>query len=176
MKQTSKLLLISLVLLVSVGCDQASKAIAREQLAGAPTKTYLGDIFRLQYIENRGAFLGLGASLPPALRFWIMVILVGTAVTGMLIYLLKTHDLSFLGILGWSLVIGGGVGNLIDRILNDGAVVDFMNLGLGRLRTGIFNVADVAVMLGLGIALLDLFIEGRDKPEDISPKIERKGL
>ena len=174
MKQTSKILLISLVLLVSVGCDQASKAIARQQLAGAPTRTYLGDIFRLQYIENTGAFLGLGASLPPALRFWIMVVLVSTAVTGMLIYVLKTRDLSFLGILGWSLVIGGGLGNLIDRILNDGAVVDFMNLGLGRLRTGIFNIADVAVMLGLGIALLDLFVEGQ-KQEGASARVERNG-
>lgn len=174
MKQTSKILLISLVLLVSVGCDQASKAIARQQLAGAPTRTYLGDIFRLQYIENTGAFLGLGASLPPALRFWIMVVLVSTAVTGMLIYILKTRDLSFLGILGWSLVIGGGLGNLIDRILNDGAVVDFMNLGLGRLRTGIFNIADVAVMLGLGIALLDLFVEGQ-KQEGASARVERNG-
>jgi len=174
MKQTSKILLISLVLFVSVGCDQATKAIARQQLAGAPTKTYLGDTFRLQYIENTGAFLGLGASLPPALRFWIMVALVGTAVTGMLIYVLKTRDLSFLGILGWSLVIGGGLGNLIDRILNDGAVVDFMNLGLGRLRTGIFNIADVAVMLGLGIALLDLFVEGQ-KQEGASARVERNG-
>lgn len=161
MKQTSKLLLIGLILVVSIGLDQFSKAIARQQLAGLPTASYLGDIFRLQYIENSGAFLGLGASLPAAARFWIMIVFVSTAVLAMLIYVLKANDLSVIGVVGWSLIISGGLGNLIDRILFDGAVVDFMNLGLGRLRTGIFNVADVAVMVGLGIIILDQLLEQR---------------
>ena len=161
MKQTTKLLLLGLILVVSIGLDQLSKAIARQQLAGLPPASYLGDLFRLQYIENTGAFLGLGASLPAAARFWIMIVFVSTAVIGMLIYVLKENNLSVLGVVGWALVISGGLGNLIDRILYDGAVVDFMNLGLGRLRTGIFNVADVAVMVGLGLVLLDQFLEHR---------------
>ncbi|MHB9099271.1 MAG: signal peptidase II, partial [Syntrophales bacterium] len=44
-----------------------------------------------------------------------------------------------------------GIGNLIDRILNDGAVIDFMNIEVGGLRTGIFNIADVVIMLGAGM-------------------------
>ena len=50
---------------------------------------------------------------------------------------------------GWALVVGGGVGNLIDRIVNDGHVVDFMRVGIGGLETGIFNVADTAILAGL---------------------------
>ena len=161
MKQTPKLRILSLILLVSIGQDQLTKASARERLAGTPPTSYLGDIFRLHYIENHGAFLGLGANLPESVRAWIMIGFVGTAVLAMLIYVLKANDLSVFGVVGWSLIISGGLGNLIDRILFNGAVVDFMNLGLGRLRTGIFNVADVAVMVGLGIIILDQLLEQR---------------
>jgi signal peptidase II len=51
-------------------------------------------------------------------------------------------------VLAVSLVFAGGVGNLIDRIIHNGFVVDFINIGIGPIRTGIFNVADVAVMGG----------------------------
>ncbi len=48
-----------------------------------------------------------------------------------------------------SLVLSGGLGNLVDRIINDGRVIDFMNIGIGSLRTGIFNVADVCITVGV---------------------------
>jgi signal peptidase II len=48
-----------------------------------------------------------------------------------------------------ALICGGGIGNLIDRVRFDGLVTDFLNVGAGPLRTGIFNVADMALMLGL---------------------------
>jgi signal peptidase II len=56
--------------------------------------------------------------------------------------------------LGMALIWGGGVSNFADRILSDGRVVDFLNLGIGSLRTGIFNVADVAIMAGVGLLIL----------------------
>lgn len=46
-------------------------------------------------------------------------------------------------------MLSGGLGNLLDRIMNDGRVIDFMNLGIGPLRTGIFNVADVCITIGV---------------------------
>jgi signal peptidase II len=52
-------------------------------------------------------------------------------------------------LVGWSLVIGGGASNLIDRLVRDGRVVDFLRIGIGELRTGVFNVADAAIVLGL---------------------------
>ena len=56
----------------------------------------------------------------------------------------------------WAMVLvaAGGAGNLVDRVVRDGRVIDFMNLGLGPVRTGIFNVADVQIMVGLGLLLL----------------------
>jgi signal peptidase II len=47
------------------------------------------------------------------------------------------------------LILAGGFGNLYDRALNDGRVVDFMHFQLGPLETGVFNVADVAIMIGM---------------------------
>jgi signal peptidase II len=54
----------------------------------------------------------------------------------------------------WSLVLSGGVGNLLDRVLHDGRVIDFMNLGRGNLRTGIFNVADMCITFGVLLLIL----------------------
>lgn len=52
-------------------------------------------------------------------------------------------------VVAWSLVLSGGLGNLLGRIMNGGRVIDFMNLGIGSLRTGIFNVADVYITVGV---------------------------
>lgn len=57
----------------------------------------------------------------------------------------------------WSLVLSGGVGNPVDRIVYDGRVVDFMNLGIGSLHTGIFNVADVYIRTGAFLLVLRAF-------------------
>jgi signal peptidase II len=125
----------------------------------------MGDVFRFQYSINRGAFLGLGARLPDAVRFWSLTILVGVVLVGMLGFVWASPEMSHpVSILGVCLVIGGGLSNLIDRLLNDGAVVDFMNMGVGNLRTGIFNLADVAIVAGGGILLAwSLFFRGAGK-------------
>lgn len=56
-------------------------------------------------------------------------------------------------VVAWSLVLSGGLGNLVDRIINDGRVIDFMNIGIGSLRTGIFNVADVCITVGVVVLI-----------------------
>ena len=100
------------------------------------------------YAENTGAFLGLGTSLPPHLRFLIFTALVGLFLLALLIYLLKSKEMDRLALVALGLVFVGGLSNFIDRALNEGAVVDFLNLGFGGLRTGIFNLADVYIMVG----------------------------
>ena len=52
-------------------------------------------------------------------------------------------------VVGLALVLGGGIGNLIDRVLRDGLVTDFVQIGIGSLRTGIFNLGDLAIVLGV---------------------------
>jgi signal peptidase II len=149
-----RLTLVSLVMAGTIGCDQATKQLAISQLREEPAQTFLGGILRLTFAENPGAFLGLGGSLSRPVQFWLLTAGVGLLLLSMLVYAVASHRIRRLHIVAIALIAGGGVGNWIDRVMNDGRVVDFLNLGIGSLRTGIFNVADVAIMLGGGLLLL----------------------
>jgi signal peptidase II len=69
---------------------------------------------------------------------------------------------------GLALFVAGGISNWIDRATN-GSVVDFLNIGVGWLRTGVFNVADVAIMLGAGIFVLAELRRNARKPPPTPP-------
>jgi signal peptidase II len=149
-----RLTLVSLVLAGTVGCDQASKQLAISHLRDEPAQSFLGGVLRLVFAENPGAFLSLGGRLPPAVRFGLLTLGVGLILFVGLLYLVKSQQLGRLHTVALALGIGGGVSNWYDRLVNDGRVVDFMVLGIGPVRTGVFNVADIAIMLGLGLLLL----------------------
>lgn len=148
-----RLLLIGVILVSCIGCDQVTKAAARTYLAPAGPVSYLGDIFRLQFMENKGAFLGLGAAMPAQARFWLLIVGTGLAMGGMLFFIIAHPAARRSLVIGISFIIAGGISNLIDRIFNNGAVTDFMNAGIGNLRTGVFNVADAAIMTGMAILI-----------------------
>ncbi len=143
-----KIVLIALVLSFSVGCDQTTKRVAEHTLKGTPMRSMLGDTIRLQYAENTGAFLGLGAHLPQEWKFWIFLLLPMLALSIVTIVSVFSRRITRLQLWMLMLVVGGGWGNLIDRFFVGGRVTDFLNLGIGTLRTGIFNIADVAIMVG----------------------------
>jgi len=143
--------------------DQWTKQLAIEHLKDHPTRIYLGDIFRLQYATNEGAFLSLGANLSPGARYWVLTIGVGLLLLGLVVYALfsevlwKTR-LDRVQMAAYSFIASGGFSNWIDRARFEGSVVDFMNLGLGTLqlgplptRTGVFNVADLSILAGIGV-------------------------
>jgi signal peptidase II len=137
----------ALSLLVTVACDQASKHVAAESFSDVIPYSLIGGTVELFYSENSGAFLGFGAQFPPGARFWLFTVGVGLllALFGLKLYrATNTAEL-----VGWSLVVGGGFSNFIDRVMRDGRVVDFLRVGVGDLRTGIFNLADTAIILGL---------------------------
>ncbi|MEZ4727339.1 MAG: signal peptidase II [Caldilineaceae bacterium] len=151
----NRLLLLLVVLLTCVGCDQATKFVARQTLATAPVQEYAGGLFRFVYAENQGAFLSLGAALPDDARFWIFTVIAALLLGGVGFFLLQLPQTTpLILIVALALVLGGGIGNLIDRIAYDGRVVDFMQIGFPWLRTGVFNVADMAIMAGVGLMLL----------------------
>lgn len=136
------------LLLCCVGCDQATKRLAVRALDNAP-RAFLGGALRLELAYNPGGFLSLGANLPAGLRAWLFVGVNACFMLGMLAFLLLKRRASPWLYFSIVLVLAGGIGNLIDRATNDGFVIDFMNLGVGPLRTGVFNVADVAVSVGI---------------------------
>ena len=148
MRTIQRTSLIFAILFSCVGCDQVTKDIARQSLAGHGKISLLNDTVRLTYTENPGAFLSLGAHIPDHYRYLIFICLVGFFLAGLLVYLLKSRQFNNTTVSALSLILGGGIGNLIDRVLHHGRVIDFLNLGVGSLRTGIFNVADIAITFG----------------------------
>lgn len=144
-----RILNIFSLLFFCVGCDQSTKYMARYFLEGRQGLSCLGDVFRLSYTENTGAFLGLGSGMPEELRYAVLVIPVLLFLIGFLFYAIYSRKLNSVTVLSIALMIGGGSGNLIDRIMNEGSVIDFMNIGIGTVRTGIFNVADVLILAGM---------------------------
>lgn len=164
---SNRFMKIAAVLLACVGGDQLTKAIAKTYLPREEAWSYLGDTVRLQLAHNYGAFLSLGDSLPPGLRQALLSAGVGIVLLGLLIYLLWWKTVNPRHVVPLSLILAGGLGNLIDRIAYGGYVVDFVNLGIGALRTGVFNVADVAIMAGVvWLLLVDVLRKpGRKNPE-----------
>jgi signal peptidase II len=144
-----RLLLFIAIFLSTVGCDQATKAIAKTQLAAMQSVILLGDTIRLELARNYGAFLSLGAGMGESSRGMLLSVAVGLILVALLVYLFASRPQNpFVGA-SIALIVGGGVSNLIDRLRYGGYVVDFLNVGIGSLRTGIFNVADMAIMAGV---------------------------
>ncbi|WP_331352873.1 signal peptidase II [Cellvibrio sp. UBA7671] len=143
-----KLLLILLVFFPLVGCDRYTKNQAVSLLKGQEPLSFLNGFFSLTYHENTGGMLSLGADLSDELRVILFTFLVGLMLVGGLIYMLIKPMDKYSFTVGL-LILAGGFGNLYDRAVNDGRVVDFMLLQMGPLKTGVFNVADIAIMAGL---------------------------
>lgn len=135
------------ITILTVLVDQLTKVYAVSVLKGQPPQSYLGDILRISYAENKGAFLGLFGNLSETMRWAILVTGNSALMVGLLLYLTLGKKVNAWTFFTFALVFAGGVGNLIDRVRIN-AVIDFLNLGIGPLRTGIFNVADMAITAG----------------------------
>ncbi len=136
------------VLLACIGSDQLTKWLAVRYLAPASPLSFFFDTLRLSYVENSGGFLGLLGGLPEDLRFLLLTCgVAGLVIPGLLAILWSTTLRLSTAILA-ILVLGGGLSNLVDRLVNDGKVIDFLNIGFGGFRSGIFNLADVWIFFG----------------------------
>ena len=105
--------------------------------------------------------MGLGSTIPDPWRHLIFTVLVGIFLLALLVYLLRSSELTSFATKCLSFICAGGLSNLIDRIAYDGRVVDFLNVGIGPLRTGIFNIADMAITFGALLMLLESFRTSR---------------
>lgn len=149
-----KFLLIAILLVSCIGCDQATKHIAKASLEMAPPQSFFNDFLRLQYAENPGGMMSFGADLPESVRFWFLTVFVGLLLAAILLYLLVSQRVTPFQTTALSLVVAGGSSNLLDRLLHDGHVIDFLNIGIGSIRTAIFNLADVIILFGTFLLLI----------------------
>ena len=145
--------LLCLLLAGTAGCDRVTKHLAVTTLAGMPEQSYLGDTVRLDYHENAGGFLSTGSTWRPEIRAAVFQLANGIFLLAA-VFIGARYTWSRLARVGLVMFLAGGISNLIDRIAF-GSVIDFLNIGVGPFRTGIFNVADVAILAGVALLILD---------------------
>jgi signal peptidase II len=145
--------LLCLLLAATAGCDRVTKHLAVTTLAGGDSYSYLGDTVRLDYHENAGGFLSAGAQWSSSTRAIVFQFANALFLGGIMLMSLR-FKWSRLAKVGLVMFVAGGLSNLIDRVAM-GSVIDFLNIGIGPVRTGIFNIADVAIMVGVALMIVD---------------------
>jgi signal peptidase II len=148
----TRLLTVGSVVAITVGLDQWTKYLATNMLQGQPDQFYLNDVLRLTFARNTGAFLSLGSELGPVLRPLLLNAFPAILLIGLLWYIFREKELNRWQTVALALIVGGGLSNIVDRLLF-GHVVDMLHLKVGSLQTGIFNVADMAIMAGMFIMI-----------------------
>ena len=112
------------------------------------------DYFQLIWVENEGAFLGMGSDMNPTLKLIFLLILPTLVLAYVIYYIVKTKELDRLSLIAFCCIIGGGIANVFDRIVR-GEVTDFFFIKITEtIKTGIFNVADLSVTTGMIMLLI----------------------
>ena len=157
LNKKSRYLLITMLVFLSIAFDQISKIWVRNNFESYSEKSIIGDVFTLIKVENTGAFLGMGSELSEIPRILLLIILPVIVLISITLYTYIDKSLDKLSIIGFSLIIGGGIANIFDRIVF-GSVTDFLYINLGGIfKTGIFNVADLSVTTGMILILISSF-------------------
>ncbi len=142
--------LFYLVALVIFALDQATKWWISSTMSRGESRSVIGDFFRLTYVHNDGAAFGLDLG-----GRWAFVV-VTIAVTLFIVFSYSRAERRLLPRWALALVLGGALGNLVDRI-RLGEVIDFLQFGVGGVYWPIFNIADIGVSVGVGLLALHLF-------------------
>jgi signal peptidase II len=146
-------------LIVAVA-DQLSKLWILDLFAGRPAAIEVAPFFNLVLTWNRGMSFGLFNS-DSALNAVVFTAVAAIIVTGLVIWLRRVEQTLLALAIG--MVIGGAIGNVIDR-LSRGAVVDFLDFHLAGWHFYVFNLADAAISVGVGLMLIDSLLVQRRAP------------
>ncbi len=158
----SRIALIVGLILLNMGCDQISKNVVRERVEQNEQINVIGDNVILTNVENEGAFLGVGSELDRTTKNILLLALPAVMLLILTGMVFVRSNLSTRVAAGMSCIIGGGLGNMLDRFIY-GSVTDFLHLDLELFRTGIFNLADVSVTLGMLIILATSLLNKKDR-------------
>lgn len=154
----SKYAITALVIGVVLVLDILTKAWVVRNFDLYQSVPVLGDFFRFTYTHNRGAAFGIDIGEHSRI-FFLVLSLVALGVLAAIYRATPAWDR--LRVLALSLVGGGALGNIFDRLRFERGVVDFLDFGIGTSRFPVFNVADTAVTIGAGLLLISFWLEGR---------------
>jgi signal peptidase II len=161
-KSIIRIVLILSVISANIGCDQVSKKMVRDNISTDENIRLLSNHLIITRLENTGAFLSMGDSLSKPIRNILLALLPLLALSIGFVYILTKSAMSLASLYGSCFIIGGGVGNIFDRIAH-GSVTDFLYIHFGMFHTGVFNLADTSIMTGSFIIILHYLIKSRQK-------------
>jgi signal peptidase II len=144
-----------LIAVMVVLLDRITKLAVARNISLHDSVQIIPDFFRLTHVENRGAAFGLFADSPSEWKIWMLVLfsVVALIVVSTLLWR-NSHSMTTTGV-GLSLILGGAIGNLWDRLIS-GRVVDFLLFYIGQYQWPAFNVADSAIVVGAGLLVIEI--------------------
>lgn len=144
------MLLCAILIILSVAADQITKHLVLANIAMYEDVAVLPGIFHFTYIENKGAAFGMLAN-----NRWVFLVMSTVAIAAFVFYIIKYRPKDILLRISLSFVVGGGIGNMIDRCFR-GSVVDFIEVDF--IDFYVFNVADIFVCVGCGLMVLYIIL------------------
>ena len=149
--------------------DQATKQITRMTMTIGQSVEVIGNFVRLTFVENRG--MAFGIQIGNGAVFTLLSIVASIGI-GIYLYF-QRHEGRGVTV-SLSLILGGAIGNLIDRILF-GRVVDFVDIGIGTTRWPVFNVADSAVVIGMAVLIVTTYLSERSASSSPNEALSESG-
>lgn len=155
-----KFFVLSFLIIIA---DRLTKLAAVHFLEGmVRPKEIIPNFLNFIYSTNRGALFGFFNNLNESLRFFLLTILPIFVIIAILWMLIKSETKEVFLNFGLSLILGGAIGNLVDRIMYD-YVIDFIDFHIGRFHWHTFNVADASITTGIAIILYQLIFMKSEK-------------
>ena len=147
--------ILILIIAGSVGVDQLTKAIICDNLAVGQGVPLIKNVIELVHVKNDGMAFGLLGD-----HRWIFITVSVIGISAISVYLFRFSKDNYITKIGLALVIGGGIGNMIDRCRPPFLVTDMIQLTfMGDLFPWVFNIADTCVCVGVGLAILGIVLD-----------------
>ena len=157
-----KLLLFIALIIFVVVVDQVSKIYVFNNFRLGESVPVIDGFFNLTYVRNTGAAFGFGGGFHNYLRYTLFLALPVGACIRIAVLLYKSMKESLIMSFAYALILGGAIGNLIDRFRLD-FVVDFFDFYIGKHHFATFNVADSAITLAAGLIILDYILQKKEE-------------
>jgi signal peptidase II len=159
-----------LIVIVVVLLDRWTKHLVAQRIRLYAHNQIIPGFFRLTHTENTGAAFSLFADSPTPWKTGLLIAFSAVALVVVSVLLWKNHHAHMSTGIGLSLILGGALGNLWDRLAR-GRVVDFLLFYVKRYQWPVFNLADSAIVVGAGLLVLEILFH-KSRPEEIAAKLE----
>ncbi|MCG8502855.1 MAG: signal peptidase II [Firmicutes bacterium] len=150
----------TILVLGILALDQYTKYLAATKLINYNTIPLIKNVFHLTFVENRGAAFGILQG-----QKWLLIVVTSTIIIAMVYYVIKSKSNSRLLLASFSMVIGGAIGNLIDRV-RLGYVIDFLDVYIYSYNYPVFNIADSFVVVGTIFLSYYILFKYEDKKDE----------